>query len=170
MARSPTPIPPAPEDVAGWYETRWGMTDEEIVATVGAANLGRYDQRCNRFGLPLSPPYSDFVELTRPGLQIGQTPFRALFLMRPDDGGIPRLVEVILRTAIESWEKLRAADVVLIRNVISERFGKPTRDGTTDRMVWRFPSTTIVMEYALPDVAEIWFMPSAQFQEAVRSF
>ncbi|WP_092090416.1 hypothetical protein [Bradyrhizobium brasilense] len=117
----------APPDVPGWQSTRWGMQNTEIIAAVGSENL-KIDPR-EQYG-------SFYSEISIPEVKIGEHSFHVVFQMDGDD----RLAQVLIRHDSDR-EPVRAFTAA--KSLLSERFGSPERQGTTDEFFWRFPTTTI---------------------------
>lgn len=131
------------DDLFGWLETRWGMDSYYVLLL----NLHKQQYEIGSrtdFEVELS-----FTEVRFPRSK--------------------RLSRVRL---IVDRETIKASDVASCRAVISEAFGKPTRNGTSDTLVWRFPTTTVSLWHVLgaDGVIAIDFQPSGAFVESPRAF
>jgi hypothetical protein len=118
-------------DVLGWQQTRWGMTADEIIAAVGS-----HIRKVPREGGDGDSWYS---ELCIPDVEIGDYPFFVQFQMDKVTGTLRR---VVIKHEGE-LDKEPTGALNTARRVLSERFGKPKREGTSDTLVWAFPTTTI---------------------------
>ena len=116
-------------DVLGWQQTRWGMTADEIIAAVGSHI---------RKG-PREDGDSWYSELCIPDVEIGDYPFFVQFQMDKVTGTLRR----VMIKHEEELDKEPTGALNTARRVLSERFGQPKREGTSDTLVWAFPTTTI---------------------------
>lgn len=75
----------APADLAGWGQTRWGMSEDELARVLGP----------RRMRLPTPLRYGSYVVRdTMPGLRLAGRPFVALLQL---DARTQRLAQVLLR-------------------------------------------------------------------------
>lgn len=130
-----------PADLAGWGDTRWGMTGDDLAHVLGA--------RLKRLSSPLR--YSEyFVRETVPGLRLAGRPFIALLQL---DQHSERLAQVLLRYP---GDFPMLSDFVAVRGVLAAELGPPAeRRAETDyrgdipwfwiEAQWTFPSTLVVL-------------------------
>jgi len=130
----------APPDLAGWDETRWGMSESEL-----ARRLGRRSVRI----APLD--YKEFVvRATVPGLRLAGRPFVALLQL---DRKTERLAQVLLRYR---GDFPMLSDFVAVRDLLAKDLDSPAeRRAETDyrgsipsfwiEAGWTFPTTTVVL-------------------------
>jgi hypothetical protein len=121
-------------DLLGWQQTRWGMTDEEIVASVGVQQLRRTAR---------STSTNVYHELIIPSVDVGRYPYDVQFQM---SNSTNRLIQVLLKHDAEELSSLPTRQLDSARKLLSEKFGPPRRDGTSEDWVWAFPSTTIMLQ------------------------
>lgn len=150
----------AVEDLLGWRDTRWGMSDSEIEAVLDRAKLKRLPNRLTINGLNAEDciPYYD---LLYGPLVIGNTNFNVKFIMRPYPSQ-DRLATVVIQS--ERWSAISKGEAVIIRQIISEKLGKFRRNGSSEEFWWAFKTTTVTYFYILgrdDGVACIQFMPTA---------
>jgi hypothetical protein len=119
------------DDVSGWQQTRWGMTADEIIAAVGS-----HIRKVPREEYP-----NAWSELCIPDVEIGDYPFLVQFQMEKVTG---TLTQVLIKHE-EELDKEPTGAFNTARRVLSERFGQPKREGTSDTLVWAFPTTTITL-------------------------
>lgn len=138
-------------DVLGWQATRWGMTSEEIISIVGSANIRRGNRKQYK---------GSYAELTIPDVKIETFPFDVIFQMADDNDRLHQVL--ITHDDLDLADPQRAFEAA--RRMLTERFGKPERVGTTDAWLWAFKSTYIYLEKIyLPDIvgsAYIRFRPA----------
>jgi hypothetical protein len=139
------------DDLPGWQQTRWGMTESEIIEAVGSARLRR---------IPREIGNNWYAELTIQNVEIGRFPFDITFQMANDTD---RLQQVIIRHEA-SPNKEPTSEFRSTMQILSERFGQPQRVGTSDSWSWTFPTTTIYLDtFCIEDMASfiaIRFTPS----------
>jgi hypothetical protein len=147
----PAPAAAAPADLAGWGETRWGMSSDELARVFGPsrAHLER----------PLA--YNEFiVRDTVSGLRIANRPFVALLQL---DRRTERLAQVLLRYR---GDFPMLSDFAAVRDALAEDLGAPTeRRAETDHRgsfpsfwieaAWTFPTTVVVVSLTDPN-AKPW--------------
>jgi hypothetical protein len=130
-----------PSDLAGWGETRWGMTGGELAHLLGS--------RRAHLAAPLD--YKEFVVRdTVPGLRLAGRPFVALLQL---DRRTERLAQVLLRYR---GDFPMLSDFVAVRDLLAKDLGPPAerRVETDDRgsipsfwieAGWTFPTTAVVL-------------------------
>ena len=121
-------------DVFGWQSTKWGMTELEIIDSIGNEYVFRKTRE--DFG-------KYYSELTIPIVEIGPYDFAILFQMNKLND---RLSKVLIRHDGEPDEN-QADAANSSRRILTEKYGVPQREGTTNAWIWRFPTTTIVMSH-----------------------
>lgn len=127
-------------DLEGWQQTRWGMSDAEIVNAVGGEHIKR-NSRANYQNL-----YSD---LHIPNVEVGPYYFDVIFQM---EDASERLGQVLIAYDADDATDLAGA-LKATRKVLQEKFGEPTRVGTSDDWAWTFPTTTILLSsLAIEDI------------------
>ena len=131
----------APADLAGWDETRWGMSESEL-----ARVLARRSVR-----LAAALDYKEFVvRATVPGLRLAGRPFVALLQL---DRRTERLAQVLLRYR---GDFPMLSDFVALRDLLAKDLGPPAeRRAETDyrgsipsfwiEAGWTFPTTAVVL-------------------------
>lgn len=131
----------APADVAGWGETRWGMSRAELARALGP----------RRVGLATPLRYKEYVVRdTVPGLRLAGRPFVALLQLEPDG---ERLAQVLLRYR---GDFPMLSDFAAVRDLLAAELGTPhERRAHTDyrgsfpsfwiEAHWTFPSTAVVL-------------------------
>lgn len=131
----------APADLAGWDETRWGMSEKELARVLG--------QRSARLPSPLD--YKEFVvRATVPGLRLAGRPFVALLQL---DRKTERLAQVLLRYR---GDFPMLSDFVALHDLLAADLGAPAeRRAETDyrgsipsfwiEAGWTFPTTAVVL-------------------------
>ena len=136
-----------PTDVAGWANTRWGMSRAELGAALGASLVS----------LKTPLVYGKFVARdTLPGLRLAGRPFVAIFQFDPS---IERLAQVLLRYR---GDFPMPADFIALRDLLAAEYGPPAeRRNEKDysgsfpsfrlESRWRFPSTEIALSLTDPD-------------------
>lgn len=129
------------EDVFGWRSTRWGMTKSEILNAVGSNNVTETARRDFE---------SLYSELEIKSVKIGEFYFRVFFQMAAKT---QRLRQVLIQ-----YEDLNLSDphtaFRTAEKILSEKFGKPARVGTSDEWVWQFPTTEIFLnKFYMPEIA-----------------
>ncbi len=131
-----------PEDIYGWRETRWGM-DRSYVELLGLHSRTFEIGSRDAFDVELT-----FQDSTRPDRS--------------------RLSYVRLK----SRDDIRSHDVATCREALIEAYGAPGRDGSSNRLIWRFPTTTVCLAYVLgrDGVIAIDFEPSSTFVETESAF
>lgn len=136
------PTDAAPSDLHGWLETRWGM-DETYVRI-----LGLHDKQ---YEIGSKSSFSAELLFTQT-----RRPLRS------------RLRFVRLKHESD----VTARDVALVREVLTERFGRPARNGTSDGLFWRFPTTTVSLTQVVgrDGVIAIDFQPTSTFLELAHAF
>lgn len=139
------------DDVLGWRATRWGMTKADILHVIGANNLTETSRQDFRYV---------YSELEIKSVKIGEFDFDVVFQMGTETH---RLEQVLVR--YEDLD-LRDPDPAFrtAKNILSETFGKPARDGTSDDWVWRFPTT--VIEISKSYMPELWSAVYIRFRPA----
>ena len=119
-------------DLEGWQQTRWGMTDAEIVQAVGTEHLKRTARE----------DYRDwYAELQIQDVEVGHYRFDVIFQMEKASN---RLAQVLIAYDADGTENLSGA-FKAARKMLQEKFGEPVRLGTSDNWAWIFPTTTIVL-------------------------
>lgn len=135
-------------DLLGWQNTRWGMTETEIIASVGAERL-RHIERIV-FGVDA------YTDLIIPSVNIDRYPFEVRFQMK---GNTNRLIQVLLNHESDELSSEPIQQVNAARKLLSEKFGAATRDGTSNTWYWEFPSTTIMIHtYFIEDITSSAFI------------
>ena len=126
-------------DLLGWQQTRWGMTEAEIVLAVGANRLERIER---------AKYQNMYADLVVPLVEVGKYRFDVIFQM---DNQSDKLAQVIVtHDADPSFESTGPRDQAI--EILSEKFGRPSRVGTSDTWRWHFPTTTIdVVHVHIPD-------------------
>jgi hypothetical protein len=141
------------DDLLGWQQTRWGMTETEIIAAIGAERLRR---------MPKEVGNNWYAELTIQNVEIGPFPFDITFQMANDSH---RLQQVMIRHEA-SPDKEPAAEFRSTIQILSGKFGQPKRVGTSESWLWTFPTTTIYLDtFCIQDMASfvaIRFTPSSR--------
>jgi hypothetical protein len=130
------------EDVLGWQNTRWGMTEEQAAAALGAQ------------GLRVNPPlkYAGLHVPLRSTIQISGYKMNAL-LQFSDEKKTLRQVLLTWRTdSIVLWAK--------IRDLLTEKYGPPAQAGKLSE--WRFKTTIIDLDR--------WSEPEIDGQVVVRYY
>jgi hypothetical protein len=139
------------DDLPGWQQTRWGMTESEIIEAVGSERLRR---------IPREVGNNWYADLTIQNVEIGRFQFDITFQMANDTH---RLQQVMIRHEAPA-DKEPTTEFRSTMQILSERFGSPTRLGTSDTWAWSFPTTTIYLDtFCLQDMASyvaIRFSPS----------
>lgn len=137
----PRPVRAAAADLAGWGDTRWGMSGDDLARVLGARRV--------RLAAPLR--YNEYVvHDTVPGLRIAGRPFVALLQLDRRDA---RLAQVLLRYR---GDFPMLSDFVAVRDLLAAELGAPTeRRAETDyrgsfpsfwiEAGWTFPSTVVVL-------------------------
>jgi hypothetical protein len=142
------------DDVLGWQQTRWGMTNDETIAVVGS-DIRKGSRTGGGDG------DSWYSELSIPDVRIGEYPFFVEFQMDKFTGTLTRVM--IKHDGELDKEPIGAFNTA--RRVLSERFGQPKRDGTSDTLVWAFSTTTIMLTmFYIEDIMSvvgIGFHPTA---------
>jgi hypothetical protein len=143
-AAAAAPAAPAaaqPADLAGWGETRWGMSRDELARVLGS--------RRAHLAAPLD--YNQLVVRdTVPGLRLAGRPFVALLQL---DRQTERLAQVLLRYR---GDFPMLSDFVAVRDLLAKDLGAPAeRRAETDyrgsipsfwiEAGWTFPSTAVVL-------------------------
>jgi len=121
------------DDLAGWQQTRWGMTEEEILAAASREPLCRQD----REGGPNDFWYCDLVIQN---VAVGGFDFTIKFQMGRET---QRLLQVLINHEQSDVSQAPTAAFNAAKRILVERFGTPARDGTSDDWLWQFPTTTI---------------------------
>ena len=137
-----SPVYAAGNDVLGWQNTRWGMTEEQAAAALG-----------NR-GLRVNPPlkFAGLYVPLRTRVQISSYTMNAL-LQFSDKTKTLRQVLVTWRTdSIVLWVRLR--------DLLTEKYGSPAQVGKLSE--WRFKTTIIDLDR--------WSEPEINGQVAVRYY
>jgi hypothetical protein len=128
-----SPVYARGEDVLGWQNTRWGMTEEQAVAALGTQ------------GLRVNPPlkYAGLYVPLRSTIQISGYKMNAL-LQFSDETKTLRQVLLTWRTdSIVLWEKLG--------DLLTEKYGPPAQVGKL--IEWRFKTTIIDLDrWAEPEI------------------
>ncbi len=131
----------APADLAGWDETRWGMSGEELARVLGARRV--------RLATPLR--YGAYVVRdTVPGLRLAGRPFVALLQL---DERSQRLAQVLLRYR---GDFPMLSDFAAVRDLLAAELGPPQeRRAETDyrgtfpsfwiEAGWTFPTTVVAL-------------------------
>jgi hypothetical protein len=131
----------APPDLAGWGETRWGMSGDELARVLGP----------RRAHLTAPLDYKEFVVRdTVPGLSLAGRPFVALLQL---DRKSERLAQVLLRYR---GDFPMLSDFVAVRDLLAKDLGPPAeRRAETDyrgsipsfwiEAGWTFPTTAVVL-------------------------
>ncbi len=131
----------APADLAGWGETRWGMSGDELARVLGP--------RRKRLDAPLQ--YGAYVVRdTVPGLRLAGRPFVALLQLERQS---ERLAQVLLRYR---GDFPMLSDFAAVRDLLAAELGPPQeRRAETDRRGsfpsfwieagWTFPTTVVVL-------------------------
>ena len=124
------------DDLAGWQETRWGMT--EVQARKAAGTETR----------TIDPPvnYRFLYAPMKVPLKIGAFPLEALLQFSKETR---RLQQVLVRSDSDN-----PALWTLLRDLLTEKYGAPAQLG--DKQEWRFPTTIIeLMRVQVPSVRQI---------------
>lgn len=142
----------AEEPQGDWRRARWGMTEDEVVASLSGAAVRLAPRQQLADG--------NVVSLGLEGEVVGGTEFRVRFVFDPAG----RLAAVSLRTdpgrpsGVDAFEATRRA--------IEARLGAPG-DATSDdafidlrQVTWRTPRTRIDVKY-LPGVVVVLYTPAA---------
>lgn len=131
----------APADLAGWGETRWGMSSDELARVLGP----------RRARLPAPLDFKDYVVRdTVPGLRLAGRPFVALLQL---DRKTERLAQVLLRYR---GDFPMLFDFAAVRDLLAKDLGSPTeRRAETDNRgsfpsfwieaAWTFPTTAVLL-------------------------
>jgi hypothetical protein len=121
-----SPVYAQGQDVLGWQNTRWGMTEEQAVAALGTQ------------GLRVDPPlkYAGLYVPLRSTIQISGYKMNAL-LQFSDETKTLRQVLLTWRTdSIVLWEKLA--------DLLTEKYGPPAEAGKL--IEWRFKTTIVNLD------------------------
>jgi hypothetical protein len=149
-------------DVLGWQNTRWGMTEKEIIEAVSMENL-QISQPQNFEG--------SYSTLSITNTKIGDFYFDVLFQMSKEDDC---LIRVLIRCEELKPDGYPARQFTAAKKILSERFGQPTRVGTTDDFQWKFPTTTITLSVIfiadLYSLVAISFMPTGSVSPSISAF
>lgn len=130
-------------DIAGWQNTTWGMSTDEIIGAVGPKV-----QRCTRqtYGI-------GYHELLIPRVKIGSADFTVYFVM--GDFG---LRQVNVRYDGGTPPDHREGDQIagMANKLLQERFGVGQRRGTSDDWCWKMPTTVIELSRSkIDDVMDL---------------
>lgn len=146
----------AQSDIEGWQTTRWGMTDSEIVSVVGIEKLGRI-ARAEYQGL--------YADLEIPRIDVGRYEFKVIFQMNSETD---KLTQVLVQHMPEDQRSEPKDAFNTAKKLLSERFGAPERQGTSDTWLWRFPTTVIDLQYFyiedIMSVVAVRYIPTARYE------
>lgn len=148
------------EDLLGWRDTRWGMSASEIKEVLDGNKLKHLSDKLTINGSKAGENAS-YYDLVYGPLTIGSTDFDVKFIMGrslPHD----QLGAVVIQS--EKWSSINKTEATTIKHIISEKFGKPERNGSSEEFRWSFRTTTITYFYILGKdngVACIQYMPTA---------
>lgn len=139
-----------PKDVAGWENSRWGMSDKDLVAAFGS-RLQKLPKREAFLGW-----HSDYVISTESGGGV----YTVFFQMASDTN---KLSQVLVRLN-EMESKTPREDVFnLLASSLGNDYGKPTAqtneryrfltkfNGMALSRTWKFPTTTVELGYDWDD-------------------
>src|SRR5438552_3664822 len=133
----------ADHDVAGWQGTRWGMSEEEVKATLQSAAVA------------VSPPrkyLKSYAPLTVP-MKIG--PYQTEAVLQFD------LESKRLQQVVISYPSADLSLWTTFADLLTEKYGPPKRTGP--KLEWIFPTTTIELTRAsVLSLTGIRYYPSAQ--------
>lgn len=141
------------KDLMGWKNTHWGMTEREIIDSVGGGVLSARDK------MDYSTNYSTMVI---PGRNVGGFSYDVIFQMSKSKH---TLCKVLLQHELdENTDWLRPFDFA--KTILDEKFGQSIRNGTSEGYSWNFPTTIIDISYL--DVfsfsaISIIFSPTAEY-------
>src|SRR5947209_7188490 len=118
------------DDLLGWQQTRWGMSEAEIIVSVGKEQLKK---------TPRQKYQGMYSDLMIPSVDVGKIPFDIIFQMEEASNQLSQ----VLVSNIGDPQLGCAGAVAAARKLLTERFGTPERIGSSDGWQWVFPTTTI---------------------------
>lgn len=136
-------------DLNGWDEVKWGMSEEEIVKVYGN-KLVKFNKR-EHYGKV--KPNKDYATMGLEPVEIGGRQFKVTFIM---DGTSNKLKAV----NVKPLEKLGGGSVVLFRSLeemLVEKYGKPSYQNKEDEPDERL-SGGVVLEGSKNYITK-WLLP-----------
>jgi len=131
------------DDVPGWQEARWGMTEEELKSTF--KDLRKLDKRENFFD---GDQYADY-QIT--DYVIEERKYNVFFLMGKESG---KLATVLVKLKEPPAGAIQKVLFDGLESLLTRKYGKPTYEkNDPDSVVpslkrqWAFPTTTIELNY-----------------------
>jgi hypothetical protein len=126
-----------PSDVQGWTATRWGMTEEEILASLPGQAVRLTDPLPKR-----SYAGGVVVNVGIEVLEVSKIKLKVHFV--PDEKGKLR------RVLIKPLDRAYAFHFQTLDAILTEKYGTPTfRSTVGNKMIskWSFPTTNIELEF-----------------------
>jgi hypothetical protein len=121
-----------PKDIQGWDKAEWGMTEAQVMAAFG--------KHAERHEKDLYAEMYSTVRIT--GFSYNNIAYRADMLF---DNNSEKLTGINLRVLDE--KSLKVVDEFKKQSILLKTaFGNPSEETPTKQM-WRFPSTTIKLEF-----------------------
>lgn len=141
------------DDVQGWQSTRWGMTADEIVNSVGHEHLRRR---------PRADYTRMYANLVIEAVTIGREHYDVIFQMSKETD---RLSQVLLQHQCHDNRRFPSDVMNRAKQMLTERFGEAERIGAEEAFIWRFPTTEIELDALfIEDIASsvsVTFRPSS---------
>ena len=135
----------SPTDLLGWQETRWGMSETELVEVLG----DRIEHLPKKQYFKYNTTYTNYFV---PEYTLVQTAFEVYLQMNDKCGG---LSQVLVRHLDEGSTPHRDFECADLKTALSAKYGPETssfasREPGLDRMetTWVFPTTTVVLSYS----------------------
>jgi hypothetical protein len=132
-----TSSPAQEKDVQGWSDTKWGMTEDQVLGVLGPQGGQRVanakEDRLGRIGA---------IEI--PSLKIGVYEFKVSLKFK--DGGLMNVILSLLKRPGASYPG--------VKTMLIEKYGPPASETREmgRQAQWNFPSTVInLTEMPLPD-------------------
>ena len=121
------------DDLLGWQNTLWGMTQDEVIEVVNSRTL--VECAPVDYGTLYCPMH---IENTK----VGPYFFEVSFLFSKKNHLLER---VTVRHTDTPGTPMQVPFSVAMK-VLTERFGPPAREGTSNTFIWQFPTTTIKLD------------------------
>jgi len=142
-------------DLEGWQDTRWGMTERELVAAINSAEL---------LHIHREDYLSHYADYSLPNLDVAGFYFDVTFQM---DKNSNRLSQVLIKHDADPHTKPTKAFSSALK-LLTEKLGKPERAGTSDEFVWKFPTTTVCLSVYFSEeilsFVSVIYCPTASYQ------